>query len=151
CGTAARALGAVDGSWKLLVKHHAGSLAAAVSTFKFRTMAISFGVLLVLALGITMLTLSTERARVLAKLQMEFAMGVSHELRTPLTVIRVAADNLSNGMMQNTQHAQKYGRLIGDEARRLTDMVEQILTFARTQSQRSSDLAPVAPERILRR
>jgi signal transduction histidine kinase len=152
CGKAALALGKPEGRWKLLVKHRAGSLDTAFATFRLRTMAISFGVLLVLALGITMLTLSTERARVLAKLQMEFAMGVSHELRTPLTVIRVAADNLSNGMMENAQHAQKYGRLIGDEARRLTDMVEQILTFARTQSpRRGSDLAPVAPERILRR
>jgi len=152
CGKAALALGKLDGRWKLLVKHRAGSLDTAFATFRIRTMAISFGVLLVLALGITMLTLSTERARVLAKLQMEFAMGVSHELRTPLTVIRVAADNLSNGMMENAQHAQKYGRLIGDEARRLTDMVEQILTFARTQTpRRNSELSPVAPERILRR
>jgi signal transduction histidine kinase len=83
---------------------------------------------------------------------MEFAMGISHELRTPLTVIRVAADNLANGMMENAQHAQKYGRLIGDEAHRLTDMVEQILTFARTESPRGgSDLSPVAPEHIVRR
>ena len=114
CGKAALALGKPDGRWKLMVKNRAGSLDAAFATFRLRTMAISFGVLLVLALGITMLTLSTERARVLAKLQMEFAMGVSHELRTPLTVIRVAADNLANGLTKNTQHAQKYGRLIGE-------------------------------------
>ncbi|HTM50121.1 MAG TPA: HAMP domain-containing sensor histidine kinase [Bryobacteraceae bacterium] len=152
CGKAALAIGKPDGRWQLLVKHHAGSLDAAFATFRFRTMAISFGVLLVLALGITMLTVSTERARVLAKLQMEFAMGVSHELRTPLTVIRVAADNLADGMMENAQHAQKYGRLIGGEARRLTEMVEQILTFARTQSpHHGSDLAPASPERIVRR
>jgi signal transduction histidine kinase len=99
-----------------------------------------------------MLTISTERARVLAKLQMEFAMGVSHELRTPLTVIRVAADNLANGMMTNAQHAKKYGQMIGDEARRLTDMVERILIFARSQSsEHSSDLALTSPERIVRR
>ena len=152
CGSVARALGRADGKWKLLVKRHGGSLDTAFATFRLRTMTISFGVLLVLALGITMLTISTERARVLAKLQMEFATGVSHELRTPLTVIRVAADNLANGMMENAQHAQRYGRMIGDEARRLTDMVEQILTFARTHSERSgSDLAPVSPEHIVRR
>ena len=79
-------------------------------------------------------------------------MGVSHELRTPLTVIRVAADNLANGMMENAQHAQRYGRMIGDEARRLTDMVEQILTFARTHSAGGgSDVALVSPEHIVRR
>jgi Osmosensitive K+ channel histidine kinase len=152
CGSVARSLGRADARWKLLVKRHGGSLDTAFATFRLRTMAISFGVLLVLALGITMLTISTERARVLAKLQMEFAMGVSHELRTPLTVIRVAADNLANGMMENAQHAQRYGRMIGDEARRLTDMVEQILTFARTQSGGAgSAVAPVSPEHIVRR
>jgi signal transduction histidine kinase len=152
CGSVARALGRTDGRWTLLVKHRAGSLDNAFATFRLRTMAISFGVLLVLALGITMLTVSTERARVLAKLQMEFAMGVSHELRTPLTVIRVAADNLANGMTESTQQAQKYGRLIGDEARRLTDMVEQILNFARAHSPgRGSDLAPVPPSDIVGR
>ena len=146
CVSVARSLGGDGARWKLLVKHRAGSLDNAFATFRLRTMAISFGVLLVLGLGVTMLTISTERARVLAKLQMEFAMGVSHELRTPLTVIRVAADNLSNGMMVNAEHAKKYGRMIGDEARRLTDMVEQILTFARTQSPgHASDVAPVAP------
>ena len=151
CGSMARALGKDDGKWRLLVKHRAGSLDQAFATFRLRTMAISFGVLLVLGLGVTMLTVSTERARVLAKLQMEFAMGVSHELRTPLTVIRVAADNLSNGMMVDAQHAKKYGQMIGDEARRLTDMVEQILTFARIQSGNGLDVEAVAPERIVRR
>ena len=151
CGAAARALGASDGAWRLLVKHRAGSLATAVASFRLRTMAISFGVLLVLALGITMLTISTERARELAKLQMEFAMGISHELRTPLTVIRVAADNIANGMMDNARHAQKYGQLIGDEARRLTDMVEQILTFARARSDSGAELKSIAPEQIVSR
>ena len=151
CGTAARALGSTEGAWKLMVERRAGPLTMAVANFRLRTMVISFGVLLVLALGITMLTISTERARALAKLQMEFAMGISHELRTPLTVIRVAADNLANGMTENTGHARKYGRLIGDEARRLTDMVEQILTFARTQSPAGMDPEPARPEQIVGR
>ena len=152
CGSVARALGTDGGRWKLLVKHRAGSLDSAFATFRLRTLIISFGVLLVLGLGVTMLTVSTERARALARLQMEFAMGISHELRTPLTVIRVAADNLANGMMANAQHAKKYGQVIGDEARRLTEMVEQILTFARTQSSaHAGEAAPVAPEQIVRR
>lgn len=151
CDAAARTLGVPEGAWSLLVKHRTGSLATAVASFRMRTMAISFGVLLVLALGITMLTISTERARVLAKLQMEFAMGISHELRTPLTVIRVAADNLANGITENARHAQKYGQLIGDEARRLTEMVEQILTFARAGPGTGTGLKPVAPEHIVSR
>jgi len=151
CGTAARALGSTDGAWKLLVERRSGPLTTAVANFRLRTMVISFGVLLVLALGITMLTISTERARALAKLQMEFAMGISHELRTPLTVIRVAADNLANGMTENTGQSRKYGRLIGDEARRLTDMVEQILSFARTQSPAALDPEPARPEQIVGR
>ncbi|MEO7653130.1 MAG: HAMP domain-containing sensor histidine kinase [Bryobacteraceae bacterium] len=137
--------------WKLLARHRAGSLDMAVATFRRRVMAISFGVLLVLGFGITMLAISTERARTLARRQMEFATGVSHELRTPLTVIRVAADNLTHGMIENPQQARKYGSLIGNEARRLSAMVEQILLFAGSQAPGAGcKLAPTDPGQVVR-
>jgi len=83
----------------------------------------------VLATGIGMLGLYAHRAQLLAQRQMEFAMAVSHELRTPLTIIRVAADNLSEGLVSDPR---KYGEMIRRETIRLSDMVEQVLVFART-------------------
>jgi len=118
------------GEWQLVVRHRSGSLQAAVATFHHRNLAMSFGVLLLLAVGMAMVFVSTERARRLATLQMEFVAGVSHELRTPLAVISSAADNLVAGIVHTEQHVHQYGTLIGNEARRLAAMVQQILLFA---------------------
>jgi signal transduction histidine kinase len=117
--------------------------------FRTRSLLLSFGVLAVLATGIGMLGLYAHRAQVLAQRQMEFAMAVSHELRTPLTVIRVAADNLSEGLVSNQK---KYGEMIRRETMRLSDMVEQVLVFARTQR---ADIQPhfesVSPAEVIDR
>jgi signal transduction histidine kinase len=75
---------------------------------------------------------------------MEFVAGVSHELRTPLTVIQSTSYNLSKGMIQDPQRVQKYGDVIQDEARRLINQVEQMLSFAGIQSGRKLyDLRPI--------
>jgi signal transduction histidine kinase len=138
-------------SWEMLVKSRTGSLDQAVATFRRRNLVLSGTVLLVLALGISMAVLLTERARALAEMQAEFVLGVSHELRTPLTVICVAADNLKKGMVENSEQAHKYGEIIHTHATELSTMIEETLAFARLQSvllirNRSS----VAPEQIVR-
>src|SRR5262249_38693671 len=73
--------------WRLIIKHRAGSLDAAVTNVRRRNLFISFGILLLLAASMVMIFISTRRAQRLAKQQMEFVAGVSHELRTPLAVI----------------------------------------------------------------
>jgi signal transduction histidine kinase len=92
-----------------------------------------------------LLVLSTRRAQDLARQQMEFVAAVSHELRTPLAVIRSAGDNLADGVVKDDEEIRKYGDLVRNEGRRLTDMVEQILEFAGIESgQRAFVLSPVA-------
>ena len=46
-------------------------------------------------------SLSTRRAQELARQQLEFVAAVSHELRTPLAVIRSAAENLADGVVND--------------------------------------------------
>lgn len=123
-----------DGRWQLLIKHQAGSLAAAVSSARHRNLAISFGILLLLGAGIFMTAISTRRAERLARQQINFVAGVTHELRTPLAVICSAGDNLAHGIIDTPQKAAQYGDVIYREGRRLTDMVEQVLEFAGAQS-----------------
>ena len=89
------------GDWELAVKHRRGSLDAAVSAVRRRNLGVSFGILLLLALSVTMIVASSQRAQRLAKLQMDFVAGVSHELRTPLAVMRSAADNLADGVVES--------------------------------------------------
>lgn len=132
------------GRWQLILKHRAGSLEAAVASLRRRNLLISFGILLLLAGSMVMIIISTHRAQRLAEQQMEFVAGVSHELRTPLTVICSAGENLADGVIHDAPQIEKYGALIRDEGRRLTEMVEQVLEFAGVQSGRKTyDLRPV--------
>jgi len=128
--------GEEDGHWQLLIKHRAGTLAAAVSTARHRNLAISFGILLLLGAGILMTAISTRRAERLARQQINFVAGVSHELRTPLAVICSAGENLADGIVESPEKVTQYGNVIYEEGRRLTEMVEQVLEFAGGQSGR---------------
>ena len=132
------------GRWQLVVKHRSGSVEDAVAAGRRRNLAVSFGILLVLALGMGMLVVWTGRAQRLAALQVEFVAGVSHELRTPLAVISSAADNLAAGVVEAKEHVRQYGALIGSEVHRLSNMVEQILLFASGEArQRPYEIRPV--------
>jgi len=140
----------LEGYWQIFLKHKAGSLEAAVSQARRRSLAISFGVLLLLGASIGLLLVSTRRAQRLAEQQMEFVAGVSHELRTPLAVIRSAAENLADGYIGTPEHIQRYGALIRDEGRRLTEMVEQVLEVAGIQSgRRAYQLRPVNTRHLI--
>ena len=78
------------GRWTIFVRHRAGSLEAVVAQARWRSMAVTAAVLLMLAATLAALIRYTRRARRLAELQMEF-VAEFHELRTPLTVIHTAA------------------------------------------------------------
>jgi signal transduction histidine kinase len=120
--------------WRLLVQHPSGSLEHAVNAVRRRNIAISTGILGVLGLSVAFLVASTRRAQDLARQQLEFVATVSHELRTPLAVIRSAADNLADGVVDDEPRVKQYGDLVRRESVRLTDLVEQILEFAGLQS-----------------
>lgn len=118
------------GRWLMFVRHRAGSLEAVVSQARWRSMAVTAGVLLMLAATLGALIRYTRRAQKLAELQMEFVAGVSHELRTPLTVIHTAAHNLRGKAAANPAQVERYGALIQQESGRLKELVEQVLRFA---------------------
>jgi signal transduction histidine kinase len=137
--------------WRLLVKHPSGSLEAAVNAARRRNLIISSTILGVLGLSVGFLVVSTRRAHDLARQQLEFVATVSHELRTPLAVIRSAADNLADGVVDDETRIRQYGQLVRREGLRLTDLVEQILEFAGLQSgQREMTVGPVEIGTLLR-
>jgi signal transduction histidine kinase len=109
-----------------------------------RNLAFSFGSLILLAVGTAFIIVSARRAHSLARLQTDFVAGVSHELRTPLAVICSASDNLAEGVIADASHSARiYGKLIRDEGRKLTGMIEQILQYAgRQRGSRRCNLQP---------
>ncbi len=117
--------------WQLVVRHRrGGALGAFVEEIHRRDLTISFGLLLLLVISMTMWIIISHRAQRLAKLQMNFVTAVSHDLRTPITIISSAADNIALGVVHERQQVEQYGTVIGSQARRLSALVEQVLLFA---------------------
>ena len=130
--------------WQVIAKHKSGSVEAAVSGLRRRNLMASFGVLIVLGVTMALILIASQRARRLAKLQMDFVAGVSHELRTPLAVISSAAENIAHGIVGDKQQLVRYGNTIVKQTRQLTQLVEQVLQFsAIEQSQRKLGLGAV--------
>jgi signal transduction histidine kinase len=116
--------------WRLVARHRAGSLEAAVGAARTRNLALSFGVLLLMFGSVAVLAVTADRAERLARQQIEFVAAVSHELRTPVSVIGAAAENLADGLVGDPARVKQYGARIQCESRRLADMVERVLLFA---------------------
>jgi len=119
---------------RLELRHHAGSLEAFVSQAKWRNVATSAGLLLLIVGAVLALLRASRESQKLAAAQMNFVAGVSHELRTPLTVIRTAAYNLRRNLAHRPEQVEQYGELIQEQSEKLTALVEQVLRFARSEA-----------------
>jgi signal transduction histidine kinase len=120
--------------WLLQLQHRDGSIASFISATKWRNLAISFGILALIASGIFLVFLSAQRAKRLAQRQLDFVSSVSHEFRTPLAVLYSAGENLGDGVATEAEQISQYGNLIKAEGKKLSGMVEQILEFAGARS-----------------
>ncbi len=120
--------------WELWLSFKEGSLDAFVNKTRNRNLGISFGILSILGISVVIIVVFSQRSRELAEQQMLFVAGVSHELRTPITVIRSAAENLTQGFVQDEKRKQEYASLMLKEGRRLSDMVDQIMEFSGIQA-----------------
>lgn len=131
-------------AWRLVVRHREGSVAAAVTSLRRRDLALSLGVLLLLAASIALIVVYAQRVDRLARLQLDFVTGVSHEIRTPLAVIGSAAENLADGVVSSPEQVHRYGALIRSQTRQLGRMVNQVLDFSSSRhGQQAYSLHPV--------
>jgi len=141
--------GTRDGHWRLLAKHRAGSLEAAVAAARTRNFALSSGILALLAGAIGLIVVSARRADRLARQQLEFVAAVSHELRTPVSVIGAAAGNLADGVVDEHDRVRRYGATIQTEARRLAETVERVLQLAGIAAGRAAASPSLVPGHLL--
>jgi signal transduction histidine kinase len=96
--------------------------------------------------------LQLRREMALQQLRDEFVSSVSHELRTPLTQIRMFTETLLLDRIRSTEEQRRSLEIIDREARRLTQLVENILQFSRMDrkidslSKANRELAPLIQE-----
>ena len=95
--------------------------------------------------------LQLRRQQELVRLRTDFVSGVSHELRTPLAQIRWFAELLHMGKLRSEEERHRSLRIIDQEARRLTYLVENVLSFARAERKANRiSSAPTDLEREVR-
>jgi len=88
--------------------------------------------LLVLAVGlVTAAAVQLRREIRFARERADFVSGVSHELRTPLAQIRLFGETLLLGRVRSPAEATRAAGVIVQEARRLGQMVDNVLLFSR--------------------
>lgn len=73
------------------------------------------------------------RQEELGRLRDDFVSGVSHELRTPLAQIRLLAELLRMGKVPTEEQRERSLSIIDKEARRLSFLVDSILSFTRSE------------------
>jgi signal transduction histidine kinase len=83
------------------------------------------------------------RQEELGRLRDDFVSGVSHELRTPLAQIRLLAELLRLGKVPTDEQKDRSLGIIDQEARRLSFLVDSILSFTHSKPGR---LSPVSTD-----
>ena len=86
-----------------------------------------------------------QRQQNLVRLRSDFVAGVSHELRTPLAQIRLLAELLLMPKPMLEENRRRSLTIIDQEARRLANLVENILAFSRAERRRQ----PLPTEPVL--
>jgi len=76
------------------------------------------------------------RQQELADLKSNFVSSVSHELRAPIASVRLMAESLERGKVADAPKQNEYFRFIGEECRRLSSLIENVLDFSRIEQGR---------------
>lgn len=71
------------------------------------------------------------KQRRLSEIQRDFINNMAHEIRTPLTTIAISAQTLKDpAIVNNPQRLLNYSTIITDEANKLKNQVERVLSIA---------------------
>jgi signal transduction histidine kinase len=106
-------------------------LAIALQTAN-RTLIIAGLAAVTLAIGLILTARAVKASASLAELRSEFVSTVTHELKAPIATIRAIGDTLVSGRIASDADAQRdYARLVVQESKRLTRLVDNLLAMSR--------------------
>jgi two-component system phosphate regulon sensor histidine kinase PhoR len=104
-----------------------------------------------LAAGGLVISLSdVTRLRRIERVRRDFVANISHELRTPLASIKLLAETLSGGAVDDPQTARDFAEQIEREIDHLAQLVDELLDLSMIESGETKlDLQPVEPARLV--
>lgn len=95
------------------------------------------------AFGLWQTFANLRRQLVLNEMKTNFVSSVSHELRAPIASVRLMAENLEKGKVAGAEKIAEYVGFIGQECRRLSSLIENVLDFSRIeQGRKQYELEP---------
>lgn len=101
--------------------------------------------------GFTSARRAFHRQQRLSEMKSNFVSSVSHELRAPIASVRLMAESLERGTIQDPARQKDYFRFIVQESRRLGTLIENVLDFARIeQGRKQYDPAPTDIAALIR-
>jgi signal transduction histidine kinase len=127
------------------------SLQSVILGRRLLSMGVGVGILAILTASAAVLFGLYRRSARLRASEQEFVASLSHELRTPISVIQATSENLANALVTDPGRLERYGRVIHEQVKRLSDMVEGILFYSGLQGDlgRTPNLAEVEPARLV--
>lgn len=118
------------------VRVAATSNAPVVWTSRFVALEITFiGIMGLAIIAATVLGMRVVvRQLELAQIKAGFVSNVTHELKTPIALIRLAYETMELGRADSPEDRDRFLRTIGRETLRLSQLVDNILDFARLEA-----------------
>lgn len=125
-------LGEILPHWEVAAYlRHPDQLTRSASLLKVTISLFILLLVVAIAVGGWLLTSDLNRQLTLARQKTDFVSNVTHELKTPLTSIRMFAELLAEGRVQEESKKKVYLEIIGSETARLTRLINNVLDFSR--------------------
>jgi len=126
-------------NWRLQVSPAASEeLAQSVQNRKTLELVLVTLSCVVILAGVITILLAVERERRLNALKTDFVANVSHELKTPLALVRMFGEMLQSGRVASDEKRKEYLDIIVNESERLSNLIENVLDFARVERGRGA-------------
>jgi two-component system phosphate regulon sensor histidine kinase PhoR len=92
----------------------------------------------VIVAGVVTILFAAEKERRMSALRSDFVANVSHELKTPLALVRMFGEMLQSGRVPSEAKRQEYLDIIVRESERLSNLIENVLDFAKVDRGRNA-------------
>src|SRR5690606_38186304 len=84
------------------------------------------------------------------RVRRDFVANISHELRTPLASIKLLAETLAAGAVDDAESGRDFALQIGREVDHLAQLVDELMDLARIESgDVALAIAPLNPDEVL--
>jgi two-component system phosphate regulon sensor histidine kinase PhoR len=102
-----------------------------LATVRFVVYLLGLLLFLLLIAGLALNSILLVREVRLNERQSNFVSAVTHELKTPLSLMSLVAESLVTGRYKEPEKIPAYGELLSAEVARMTQLIDNLLSFAR--------------------